>query len=170
MMMKSAKNEQVSMEKLLIGNIWNVTKNVIDANFGHFISWVNIVETTNKMNDIVNSCNDQLLKKFAEQLAISVIRYISSEQMGEDHLEESKIFNEVFRLLKLGYWIQYDGDEAAEDWEELINIARAFPKKLQDRVTGLASSMLASLLEYLSSLAEHRFNKAMEKVNQAKAG
>ena len=165
--MNPAKSEHIKEEKLLIGNIWNVLKSIVDENPNRYLGWDVVVSATVRLETVIATCKNPMLKTFAEKMSLSCIRYLNTEQMGNNHEEEVKVVNEIFRLLKFGYWIKYDGDEAAEDWEELVNIAKAVPSGVQDNMATFASSMVTALLGYLSDISENRFNKAMEKAEKA---
>lgn len=164
--MNPAKPEHIATEKRLLGNVWSVLKSVASENLNSYPKWQDVVEATRRLETVVATCNNPLLMKFAEQISLSVVRHISTEQMGGNHEEEAKVFNECFRILRLAYWIKHDGEQAAEDWEEIMNMARAIPSTMQENVRGLAISMLASLVGYISDISEERFNKAMNKAEK----
>lgn len=185
--MTEAKPEHIKEEMTLIGNVWNVLKSAVDGHPCCKLEWKDVIEASHRLETVVATCCNPLVKKFAEQMSLNVIRYISTEQMGDNHDDEVKVVNGMARLLKLGYWIKYDGDEAAEDWEELINRARAIagtfpdtvvtsyggvePDVIQNKIVGFASAMYITLVEYLEKISEARFNKAMNKadeINEAK--
>jgi len=184
--MKHAKPENIKTEMSLIGSIWAVFRDAVDGHLNSELSFSDIVEVTHKLESVVESCRYPLIKKYAEEMCKAVIQYLSTEKMGSNHDDEVRVFNEMANLLRLGYWVGYEGDEAEEDWEEIMNRARSIAHSFQaevpapaaeggetvtvsKQVTGLANSMLLALITYLNNMSELRFNKAMERQEKESA-
>lgn len=168
--MRQAKKDEIKKETKLIGDIWDVMREAVDTHLNRKLTWSELMEVSSKLNAVVESCDDDTLKKLAESMATAVMQHFCKKSNSGDHEDEVRIINETFGIIKKGYWVQCD-EASAKDWATLINLAKAIPSNLpsvsnmvgqekpayyENRCEGLAVGIGVATLSYLESISKAR--------------